>query len=492
MKEPVCLIIPPSGFLADAMVFMSIGPLKVAASLEAKGHTVTVLDLSAIENYCDAVADFVRTHMVSIYGISVTTPQAPSAKRITETIKSLRSEATVIWGGPHVTVTNAARKKEVKRGGVGRAHEAYGKLEDIADILVSGDGEIAIFQAILPNAPKLIDGDDPDSELFLSEEQLGELPPPARHLINMDGYHYYINGVRSASLIMQLGCSFGCRFCSGRLSPSFRRVRIRSIDSVLREIESIYRDYNIKGYMLYDDELNLSPSFISDLNAICDLQDRLGESFVFRGFLKSNLFNEEQAKAMKRANFAEACVGFESASPRILKNIKKQATVDQNTRCIEIAKKYGIRMKAFCSCGHPGDSAETIAATHDWLISVGIDDFDLSVISPFPGTPYFDDAKQFSSDTWLYEVPENGDRLYMKNVDYTVVEEFYKGKIDGGYHSHVYTDFLSQEDLVRMRDWAERGVRNKLNLPFYKTRAATLYDHSIGQLPSAVLMESPI
>ena len=49
--DPICLVIPPSPFLLDQRVFMSLGVLKVAAALEQQGYTVEVVDLSGIDNY---------------------------------------------------------------------------------------------------------------------------------------------------------------------------------------------------------------------------------------------------------------------------------------------------------------------------------------------------------------------------------------------------------------------------------------------------------
>ena len=58
---PVCLVIPPSVFLLDKRVFVSLGVLRVAAVLERAGHAVEVLDLSGIENYLDAVEDHAKS-----------------------------------------------------------------------------------------------------------------------------------------------------------------------------------------------------------------------------------------------------------------------------------------------------------------------------------------------------------------------------------------------------------------------------------------------
>lgn len=490
--DRVCLIIPGSSFLADERVFVSLGILKVAACLEQAGYPVDVLDLSGISNHTDVVDNYFRTSGTKIVGVTATTPQMPEVESIYRAIKNVSRETLVVLGGPHCTVVNAARKREVRKGVVGRAHKAYERLFSVADRVVAGDGEEAIFVAIQPNAPKLIDADDPDSHLFLDRHRLSELPPPARHLIDLDSYYYYIDGQRASSLIMQLGCPWGCRFCSGRLSPSFRRVRIRNIDSVISEVEQMHRDYGYRGFMMYDDELNANPNMIQDMQAITNLQNKLGVDFRLRGFIKADRFNEQQARAMKEAGFAEICVGFESGAPRILKNIKKQATVEQNTRCLETAKKYGLRVKSFCSCGHPGESEETIYQTREFLIRNEVDDFDLTIISTYPGTPYFDEAvaHKTKKDTWVYTAPETGDRLYAQEIDYVSVAEYYKGQIDDGYKAFVHTDFLSSEELVSLRDQTERDVRGKLGIHFYKTTPASRFDASMGQLPGYIYRRS--
>src|SRR5215472_4390688 len=47
----VCLVIPPSPFLLDERVFMSLGVLRIASALEqAKAGRVEVLDLSGVSN----------------------------------------------------------------------------------------------------------------------------------------------------------------------------------------------------------------------------------------------------------------------------------------------------------------------------------------------------------------------------------------------------------------------------------------------------------
>ena len=128
----------------------------------------------------------------------------------------------------------------------------------------------------------LIDADDPKSELFLDSARLTELPFPARHLVDVDSYHYSVDGVRALSLIAQLGCPFECGFCGGRASPSLRRVRMRTTQSVVEEIVHLHQTYGVNGFMLYDDELNVNPKMIELMAAIAAAQRELQTDFRLR------------------------------------------------------------------------------------------------------------------------------------------------------------------------------------------------------------------
>jgi radical SAM superfamily enzyme YgiQ (UPF0313 family) len=186
---------------------------------------------------------------------------------------------------------------------------------------------------------------------------------------------------------------------------------------------------------------------------------------------------------MYDAGFRWILTGFESGSPKILENINKKATREDNTSCVEIAHKHGLKVKALMSVGHPGESEQTVFETRDWLLETQPDDFDLTIITCYPGTPYYDLAVPEGQDgVWVYTYPKTGDRLYQLEVDYTKVADYYKGNIDGGYKAYVYTDELSPEDLVALREQVERDVRGKLGIPFNQGAPGITYEHSMGQM----------
>ncbi len=491
MRNKICLIIPPSPFLLDERVFMSLGILRVAAVLERAGVAVELLDLSGVDNFQDAVAGHVAATDTACFGLTATTPQLPAVREIVDVLRGLRPQARLILGGPHVTLAHAAYRQEQKRNHSHRAGRALRQLQNLADVLVAGDGELAVFEALGPSPPPLIDGDDPGTSRFLQSAELNRLPFPARHLVDVDSYRYTIDGTRALSLIAQLGCPFGCGFCGGRLSPSLRRVRMRTAENIVQEMLQLYHVYGVRGFMLYDDELNVNPKMLELMRAVTEAQRNLGVDFRLRGFIKAELFTDEQAAAMHQAGFRWILVGFESGHERILTNIHKQATLDDNTRCLSIAKRHGLKVKALMSLGHPGESEATVRATRDWLVETRPDDFDATVITPYPGTPYFDEAVDTAAGIWTYTFPGTGDRLHSYEVDYSRVAEYYKG-IPGTYQSYVYTDHLGADALVRLRDWLEADVRTTLGIPYPTAVSALRYEHSMGQgsLPPSILRTS--
>lgn len=270
-----------------------------------------------------------------------------------------------------------------------------------------------------------------------------------------------------------------------------RRVRTRSTKNVVSELRHLYETYGYKGFMLYDDELNVNPQMIPMMNAITKLQEDLDVQFKLRGFIKAQLFNRAQADAMFQAGFRWILTGFESGSPRILTNIQKRATRDDNTRCVDLARLAGLKVKALMSIGHPGESPQTIEETREWLLENKPEDFDVTIITPYPGSPYYDEAKLDKDGNWVYTYPGTGDKLYAQEVDYFKTADYYKS-VPGDYHSYVWTDFLSKEDMVKQRDALEDSVRAELKIPYNSGATALRFEHSMGMtsLPSNILRRS--
>lgn len=531
---PVCLITPPSPFLLDERVFPFLAPAKIAAELRKNGNKTDLLDLSGYSNFADIVGEYVTSSDVNVFGLTATSPQIPAAVAIRDRIKELRPDAVVILGGPHVTLTHGAALQDRKFDRIGRGTNDLAQLIENFDALVVGDGEQAVFYAVDPERhSRVIEADNLQSPLFMKKGQLEDFEVPARDLIDMDSYHYYIDGHRAFSLIGQLGCPFECGFCGGRDVQAYRVARTRSIESVKGEarqviLDSIKRaqDNNdptraLSAIMFYDDELNVSPSNLEELcKGMMDLQRELVEivgedeltrlgltvdnvngerrlSMRFRGFVKAELFTQEQADLMYEAGFRILLTGVESGSDSMLETMKKHTSRAINTRCVKFAHKAGLKIKALMSIGHPGESAETVAESIEWVKSnlrVG-DDVDWTIITEYPGSPYYDRSVYVPEEgAWLYQIENRKTheirRLWSKSTNYVTDTYFYKG-VPGNYSAYVWTDHLSSKELVAQREFAEKVTREYLALAPAPSAVQQNFEHSMGQaLPSDILRSS--
>jgi hypothetical protein len=88
---------------------------------------------------------------------------------------------------------------------------------------------------------------------------------------------------------------------------------------------------------------------------------------------------------------------------------------------------------------------------------------DLSIITPYPGSHYYDLSTHKYDDVWEYEAMKTKDKLYSINIDYSKTSQFYKG-IPRNYKSYVFTDFINSEEIVKCRDIVEQEVKFKLDI----------------------------
>jgi len=464
VRVNVLLINPPSPFLLDDRVFPPLGVLQVAAALEAEGHAVHVADLAGLADPWSALKPVVEEGW-DVYGFTATTPQFPVTVGLAQKVREHDPGKKIIIGGPHATVQP----------------DSCGDF----DTTVLGDGEAAILEAIQPGSPARIDA------ASATKKGLLDWKWPARHLIDMASYQYRLAGRLGTSAVWSMGCPYGCNFCCGRLVPYYRRVRSREVADVVREMSHLGERYGIGAITAFDDEVNLLNEPLID---ICNGLAPLGMNF--RAFIKSNLFNDRQAEAMAKAGFVQVCTGIESGSDRILGVMQKQTSFEINLRARELARKHGLQFKAFCSVGHVGETYEDAQETKRWLLTAKPDDFDVTVITVYPGTPIYNyreyvgdkDGHRVCKYVYKSKRPEeNGATLFFEEIDYAKEFAFYKGR-PKEYVSHVWTPDLSKEDLGRVRDEIEDEVRVKLGIPYPKRYSgdhldtvAPSLEHSMGQ-----------
>ena len=343
------------------------------------------------------------------------TPHFPQMLSLLNQLRVLYPSVPIAVGGPHFSTVPA------DGGRIG------------ADAVCVGDGEEAILRIVAGERGVI---QSPGGIL-----DVDKWPIPARHLLPIHDYKYQIAGLPATTIMTQRGCPYSCTFCCHW--EGYRKMRLRAMDNIALELEQL-KQMGFGAVMVYDDETNIVHKRTMEL---CEVFKNA--KIKWRAFIKANLFNEAQARAFSESGCWEVCTGVESGSDLVLRTIAKRATVADNTRSRALCREYGIRFKAFCMVGHPGENLESAYATRDWLLANAPDEFNLSLYTPYLGTPVFDKPEAYD--------------LQFDKLDYSTAEYFYRGK-PGEYQSHASTSALSGEELARLRDEIENEVREKLGL----------------------------
>ena len=96
---------------------------------------------------------------------------------------------------------------------------------------------------------------------------------------------------------------------------------------------------------------------------------------------------DDLLKMLKNAGCLMVSLGIESADPAMLKRHKAGVELEAVRDTVERIKRSGLRAKGLFMMGLPGETEESIRATGDFVMSLGLDDMNMAKFTPFPGAP---------------------------------------------------------------------------------------------------------
>jgi len=427
----LALINPPSPFLINERVAYNLGFVRVATHLHKDGHNVTFFDFAGNKNY---LSDAKNINGYDAYLFSSTTPQFPYTYKIFKTIKERTSNIYTIIGGAHASAISSLKEKGIKDDNINTLNEF--------DTIFNGEGEDTtnIFKKGWVKG-KLIKNID-DTLL------------PNTSFIDIKSYKYFINNIPTTNIMTQRGCPHQCEFCCGRDIEMYNKTRFHSPERILKELDELNNKYGYTSFMWYDDEININNSRLEKL--CLKLSKR---NYQHRGFIRNDqiVSNPKSIEWMKKAGFVKLCAGVESGSNRILELIKKKSSYKINLLARKIVGNAGIHYESFLLLGHPSETLHDVMLTKQWLLEAKPDDFDLNIITPYPGSKIYDNSipsNKFKNYKWEYN------RLYFNKPDYSKEDSYYKG-IDGLSIINTRTDDLDYDTLFNLRNNIEKEVREK-------------------------------
>jgi len=367
------------------MLFPPLGAATLAAQLRGLGVETRVFDctFSSVERLRADLAGS-APDIVGVYSmVSLTRNTLAVAKLVRENLPG----SLLVAGGPLPTVFPGRFAHHFDAVFRGEADLSFPQFcrDYLAERTTTSTMErlpLARYQGLfVPNHGLSID----NPTVHHSESELAAFPLPDRGDFDHAAYQRVWRqktGSQPTSMIVTLGCPYGCDFCS---KPIFgNEVRHRPLDAVFEEIDQI-RALGYDSLWIADDTFTLDAAYLEEF---CRRIAPLGLGWTCLS--RANGIQPATARLMKASGCRRVYLGLESGSQETLRLMNKQVTVEQGVRAAEAYRAAGIEVAAFFIVGYPGETVATIESTFALALSLPLDEISFNVPMPLPGSRLFE------------------------------------------------------------------------------------------------------
>ncbi len=225
-------------------------------------------------------------------------------------------------------------------------------------------------------------------------------PAPIKKLLKKNG----------ANLILpysfETTCPGACAFCSNNnAQPS----NAKPVSQVLEELSRL-KQLGATGIYFINSAFNNRYKYAEDL---CDGMIKHKFNFLWSDCANMREIDENLLDKMKAAGAVKLTFGMETASPRLLKYIRKGATIGRIKKYLAYSHKLGIWNHVEFIGGMPTERAEDVRATVKF-VKENLDNINVYSLNPFslyPGSPFYRESKKFG----IRLHPEIQDADYLKS-----------------------------------------------------------------------------
>jgi anaerobic magnesium-protoporphyrin IX monomethyl ester cyclase len=374
---------PDFSLLANRMA--PLGILQLAAWLEQHGHPCAVHDClgPGAPASIDANAAIVLATNPELVGFSVTTSGFMDAFEIAARVKAQRPHVRIVFGNVHVSAIGAALLRHFPEIDYLCIGEGEGTMLDLAEHrdpreianLCYRSGEDIVSN---PRRRRILDLDDLP---FPAYEKLVGFPR---------GYHLplfsYVKRY-GATMVTSRGCPYTCSFCDRTVFE--RLYKTNSADYVYEHMKYLRDRFGVRHINFYDDLFTAQRKRVTDL---CERLIAKPLGMDFNCAVRTGHTSDEMLRLLKRAGALMVSMGIESADPGMMERHKAGVSLDSVRRTVEQIHAAGLRAKGLFIFGLPGETPETIAATSDFMLSLDLDEMNMSKFSPMYGAPIWDEC----------------------------------------------------------------------------------------------------
>ena len=244
------------------------------------------------------------------------------------------------------------------------------------------------------------------AEIF---ENLDDIPLPAYECMpNIESYFCPPGGIRgqwfrrgTPMIMTGRGCPYRCTFCSSCLMFG-RKVRRRSVESVIAEIRRLHDRYAVDSVYFFDDTFNAPRQWAVDF---CEALLKEPFRMVWGCQIRVNLFDAGLGEIMRRSGCVQVDIGVESGSPKVLKAIHKDETVEQIESAFDACHKAGIAPMGTFLVGCPEETWEDVELTKALIRRIKPSFAEFFYLIPYPGSELY---RQAMANNWLVDTSYEG------------------------------------------------------------------------------------
>lgn len=277
-------------------------------------------------------------------------------------------------------------------------------------------------------------------------ENLDELGFPAWDLLRPQEYPdapqgIFFKNLPIAPIMATRGCPFGCTFCAGK-TVTGRKIRTRSINNVISEIELLYKEYDIREIHILDDNFTMNRKYVREFcNKLLTADFRI--SWCCPNGVRLDTLDLETLELMKKSGCYYISVGIESGSDRILTLMKKQLSVKVIKGQVRLIKKSGLDVNGFFILGYPGETENDIKKTIFFSKSLGLKRAIFSNFLPLPGSTVYNELINSGE---LKEEEIDWDKVFQAEVPYSP-SSISKNKLKN-LQRRAYLEFYLRPEII--------------------------------------------
>jgi len=347
---------------------------------------VSILDAQALKLSVDDTVHKILDIQPDVVGFTLYTSFLPSVKHISERLKRKyhenEKELVVLVGGSHATITKNKVLEENIHFDIACIGEGEFTFPEILDAIQN--------KKLLKNVKGIVYRDEEGSILatdrrpFINDLDVISMPdwsllPELKRYYRPAGDS--LKRAPSAGIVTSRGCDGKCFFCNPwQLGKS---VRYHSAEYVYNMIVDLMENYGIRDIYIQDDTFVINRDNVLEFCKII-INSKLDLTWACHG--RVDHLDREMLQYMKKSGCWQISLGIESGSQKILNNINKGVSVEQNYEALKLCEEVGIDVKGLFMIGCFGEDTKTIKETIDFVKKVYITDFHMTFFTPLPLT----------------------------------------------------------------------------------------------------------